>query len=205
GAAARRGAPPPLPRAGRPRRPAEVVDDHVECAPLGELVTPPIRTRSTILKGELTHGQCAHGSGEDTGREGQGRCAGHAARRAGGGGAEGGAGLPRLPPASLHQGSRSVSLLRDVQGRRGLRRAPQGAVPRRLSRAPGEGRTDRGSRRGGDLPLAHRVICAPRRGTLAGPERAAATFQRRIPFPASSVLICETTVLTRADPTPRHT
>src|SRR6185436_13899533 len=103
------------------------------------------------------HGERADGGGEDPGGEGQGRCAGGDAGRAGRRGAQGGAGLSRLSPAPLDEGSRSVLLLRAVQGRRRLRRAPQGAAPGRLPRAPREGRPHRRPARGRDLPLAHRL------------------------------------------------
>src|SRR5215467_1254046 len=124
-------------------------------------------------------GERTHGGGEDPRGERQGRCPGRAARRAGRGRPKGGAGLSRLSPASLDEGSRSLHLLRDVQGRRGLRRASQGAPPGRLPRAPREGRIDRGPAGGRDLPLSHRVAGALRGAPIMG-GRAAAN-----PFPAA--------------------
>src|SRR5882762_4648500 len=104
---------------------------------------------------EASDGRRADGGGEGSRGEGEGRRAGGAPQGAGGGVASGRAGLSHLSPAPVDEGPRPLHLLRAVQGRRGLRRPPQGPAPRGLPRAPREGRAHRGRRRGGALPLAH--------------------------------------------------
>ena len=64
-------------------------------------------------------------------------------------------------PHRSTKGSRPLRLLRAVQGRRRVRCPPQGASPRRVSRAAREEGLDRGQGRGGDLPIAHRLEARP--------------------------------------------
>src|SRR3990172_723056 len=103
-------------------------------------------------------GERADRGGEAVGEAGPGRRAGGDPGRASGGGGEGRARLSRVSAPPLEEEPRPVPVLRAVPLGRGLRRAPEGAAPRGLPRAPRP--AGRGAARGRVLPVVHRLVGA---------------------------------------------